>query len=608
MAPSPLLQKTFSTWRFIIAFIGVVFIILIRDYEVFLQPKFLVEDGAIFFADSFNLPFYYSITQPYAGYYHLVPRLIAEAAQLAPLSFAPAFYCGFALFINAFCLSWFALPYFRYIISSDFLRMLFVFMLPLLPNGGSIVILAYVQWPLLIWCVWVSLMEYPTAKWLQISVLAIYLLAIPTIAMQIILLPIWLFRLVYADSISEKKWIFTIVITQIAVIIMIFFSLTSINVAMKLSIGTIIIDLINSLLYVTLSVAFLGFGLTATLFKQFGWSVFYLGGAIIFASIASALWIQRKNQRLVHSCMVLIYITLISLLFFFFTRAQAINFNFSKDPSHLAVSNPRYFWPASIINLLLIFIIIDLGWRYTSLFSLRRLLPLCVICICFMLHFQEFRPVDWGRTNWLEYAQLIDYLQKKQNEDVITRIDGGSIAHIEQHAADHRIFLPLIMATLAKYYPVPPNYTRVQIPINPNGWAMNLYFPKSSNSLIQLPEGITWLGYHQDYDNHSVRVTLFWQGNRWADPINNVYYTAYVHIVDSRQNRIAGTDVLLEPILEDADSNAIFFSTHEIQLPDQLPAGEYSLVIGLYYFDSTNALVPGSSLVIENSIKIAPTN
>lgn len=608
MASPSVLQKTFSTWRFVIAFIGVVFIILIRDYEVFLQSKFLVEDGAIFFADAFNLPFYHSIIQPYAGYYHLVPRLIAETAQFAPISFAPVLYCGFALLINAFCLSWFALPYFRHIISSDILRLLFVLMLPLLPNGGGIVILAYVQWPLLIWCVWVSLMEYPTAKWLQIGVLVIYLLAIPTIAMQIIFLPIWLFRLIHAGSTSEKKWIFIIVITQLLVIILISFSSAGVKFPMSLDGGTIAKDFINSLLYITLSITVLGFGLTDTLFKQFGWSILYLEGVVIFVSIANILWVQRTNKKLVYSCLILVYVALTSLLFFYLTRAQMINFYFSRDPFHLAVSNPRYFWPASIINLLLIFMIIDLGWRYTSLFSLRRLLPLCVICICFMLHFQEFRPVDWGRTNWLEYAQLIDYLQKKQNEDVITRIDGGSIAHIEQHAADHRIFLPLIMATLAKYYPVPPNYTRVQIPINPNGWAMNLYFPKSSNSLIQLPEGITWLGYHQDYDNHSVRVTLFWQGNRWADPINNVYYTAYVHIVDSQQNRIAGTDVLLEPILEDADSNAIFFSTHEIQLPDQLPAGEYSLVIGLYYFDSTNALVPGSSLVIENSIKIAPTN
>lgn len=77
-------QKPFRAWYFIIAFIGVVTVVLIRDYGVFFQPKFLVEDGKVFFADAFNLPFYYSVTQPYAGYYHLVPRLLAEAAQFAP--------------------------------------------------------------------------------------------------------------------------------------------------------------------------------------------------------------------------------------------------------------------------------------------------------------------------------------------------------------------------------------------------------------------------------------------------------------------------------------------------------------------------------------------
>jgi hypothetical protein len=55
-------------------------VLLIRRTDSFINPQFWAEDGAIFFAEQY----YYGlsvITQPYAGYLQLIPRLIALFSQ-----------------------------------------------------------------------------------------------------------------------------------------------------------------------------------------------------------------------------------------------------------------------------------------------------------------------------------------------------------------------------------------------------------------------------------------------------------------------------------------------------------------------------------------------
>ncbi|WP_143542789.1 hypothetical protein [Rhodococcus qingshengii] len=64
---------------------------LLRGIQRFLHPGFWAEDGRNFFADAFNQGIA-SIFEPYNGYLHVIPRLVALPMSAAPLSTAPALF------------------------------------------------------------------------------------------------------------------------------------------------------------------------------------------------------------------------------------------------------------------------------------------------------------------------------------------------------------------------------------------------------------------------------------------------------------------------------------------------------------------------------------
>lgn len=63
-----------------------------RKPDAFLLPQLWAEDGSVFFRDAHELGFH-SLLTPYAGYYHLAPRLIAWSGdQFVPTALIPRWY------------------------------------------------------------------------------------------------------------------------------------------------------------------------------------------------------------------------------------------------------------------------------------------------------------------------------------------------------------------------------------------------------------------------------------------------------------------------------------------------------------------------------------
>lgn len=62
-----------------------------RKTDAFLNPQFWAEDGTVFFQQAYGGGFE-SLWTTYAGYYHLLPRLIAWLATFAPFEIIPAIY------------------------------------------------------------------------------------------------------------------------------------------------------------------------------------------------------------------------------------------------------------------------------------------------------------------------------------------------------------------------------------------------------------------------------------------------------------------------------------------------------------------------------------
>ena len=100
------------------------------------RPRLMAEDGSIFFADAFNRTPQQAILTPYAGYWQLAPRLIAEAGAFLPVTSVPLFYALCALLLCSLTFSWFYLPHFRPLVKHDGLRLAFMLLLVLMPASG----------------------------------------------------------------------------------------------------------------------------------------------------------------------------------------------------------------------------------------------------------------------------------------------------------------------------------------------------------------------------------------------------------------------------------------------------------------------------------------
>jgi hypothetical protein len=74
----------------VVVWFAAVLAIALRAPALWSHPRFWAEEGAIYFADAFNLPWYDSLFAPHFGYYSLFANGTAlVAARLAPLEHAP---------------------------------------------------------------------------------------------------------------------------------------------------------------------------------------------------------------------------------------------------------------------------------------------------------------------------------------------------------------------------------------------------------------------------------------------------------------------------------------------------------------------------------------
>jgi len=94
---------SFPLWQHGVVFLLTCALLITRRPDAIFHPQFWAEDGAAFFAQSYNLGWAHALVRPCNGYFHAIPRLVAALALLAPLRFVP-------LIMNAFAIAFWALP------------------------------------------------------------------------------------------------------------------------------------------------------------------------------------------------------------------------------------------------------------------------------------------------------------------------------------------------------------------------------------------------------------------------------------------------------------------------------------------------------------------
>src|SRR5207237_3580821 len=79
----------------------VVIALFSRSPSLLTHAQFYAEDGAVWYAQAYNLGWLHSLTLPQAGYLNTMPRLAAGLALLFPFSWAPLVMATVGLLIQS---------------------------------------------------------------------------------------------------------------------------------------------------------------------------------------------------------------------------------------------------------------------------------------------------------------------------------------------------------------------------------------------------------------------------------------------------------------------------------------------------------------------------
>ena len=74
---------------------------MLRNFDVLFHADFWAEDAGVFFQQALSSPGWSNLFEPYAGYLHFIPRLLAEVARALPLLWVPTFLNGSALLFQS---------------------------------------------------------------------------------------------------------------------------------------------------------------------------------------------------------------------------------------------------------------------------------------------------------------------------------------------------------------------------------------------------------------------------------------------------------------------------------------------------------------------------
>jgi hypothetical protein len=182
-------------------------ILFFRRPDALLHPQPFAEDGTIFIQGIINQS-YHSFFVLYAGYLHLIPRLVTYFAMQFGLVNAPLLMNASSLIIAVFCSSYFFRKDFRFIIKNDLVRFLMCILIICIPVNFWLNI-TNIQWVLSIYLtLWTLniLFNYDAAVSVRLSVILdaiIATLAFLTCSFSIILLPFLL--LFFIKRILDKK-------------------------------------------------------------------------------------------------------------------------------------------------------------------------------------------------------------------------------------------------------------------------------------------------------------------------------------------------------------------------------------------------------------------
>lgn len=583
-------------FQYLLVVIGCALLLASRQLSQITTPQLILEDGRIFFADAFNHSFFQALLIPYAGYYHLIPRLIAEAGSVLPYHLTPLFYNLCALLITSLAFGWFALPFFRHMVVDAHWRLLLIVILIMSPNVEALMSIAYLQWYVALWATLTAFMIVPANRICQFGILLFYLLAIGTTPALIVLVPIWSIRLFYGHTRSQRVGILLIILAQLAVSL--FTVKTNVHLASFLDkMDQIGLEIVRGFSYKVVALALIGEQGADWLYANWGWLSLHL---VTFIVIVLAVWgISRQPVGVRQGASLLLLYFMGAAFALYLLRVPLFGVIFENGVTKQAA---RYFFLSNAALVLLLFVCLD-SWQHQSTHpawpqSVTGLLSVGLL----LAHLPTFYAGSWGYTRWPTYAALLETVKPQQRQApayLYKMLRPGTPTTYNPDPRLYHVYLPGVQGETMRVNTI--DGLPIAIPIQPKGWSIELYVPKSER-MYQFVEGPTLLGLTYRVLADQVTVQLVWQGSAWSDGFYEQHYTAYVHLVNQNGERVSGYDTVLDSSTNNMNAS-LFFTDHPLALPATMPTGEYHLEIGLYHWEH-DKLIEGGAVALEPSFKL----
>jgi hypothetical protein len=537
----------------------------------------MAEDGSIFFADAFNRTPQQAILTPYAGYWQLAPRLIAEAGAFLPVTSVPLFYALCALLLCSLTFSWFYLPHFRPLVKHDGLRLAFMLLLVLMPALDAPLLIAYSQWPIALWGMLLVLMTPPRNLWVQWLLAFLYLAALATAPVLFVLLPLWIWRFAKAPGRAQRAWIGLIILTTGFLTVATVQALAG-TPAETVDWSMIMTDVVRGIAFRLFVSPFLGYTLANGITHVLGWSAIYVLALVVAAVLAlAALAPANRAKREIY--LVLAYIAASTSALYIF-RAPHYQYPFASAVSSAPMHTVRYFFLAISVVYLVCLALLDGAVARRKIPSRAAWAGVSVVLLLYSL---DFSLAPWWDPGWAQTAHLLDTIIDPTLKDVIT---------------------------WSSLYPPPTNTAfpnasgeavEIGVPISPQGWRMVLELPADGPQGYVFPEGPRLLSLATNADGNQLQITAFWQTPLALD------YTAYIHLLDKQGVRIGGADVILEPPPLADKPEDVWSTQHTIALPPDVEPGSHDVAVGLYTWRQ-GKLAPGSAVIVRNLVHIGQPN
>jgi hypothetical protein len=194
-------------WKLGLLWLLITGIVMIRIPLYWSAGEFVAEDAWVFFADAFNHSWTSSILTPYAGYFLLLTRIIAELLSILPVSTQAYGYAFSGIFLNALFFSIFYLPHFRRMLPHDGARATVVVILALAQNSENLGFLLGLHWYLAFLLPLLMVMEFPKGKPGRVTLYASSILCAWSSPSNLVVLPFLLWQLITekADK-AKQKW------------------------------------------------------------------------------------------------------------------------------------------------------------------------------------------------------------------------------------------------------------------------------------------------------------------------------------------------------------------------------------------------------------------